>query len=183
VNAVPEKGTVLVKVPAGAGAGAAAKAAGFVPLGALGRQLPVGSTLDTTHGTVKLSSATNGSGATQDGHFSQGQFKVLQTAKNQLTTLAMAGGGGLSACSKLPPGGSPKVRARSLFSNVKGRFRTRGRNSTATVRGTQYLVKDTCAGTLTKVKVGKVVVRDLALKKTKTLKAGQSYFARALKRR
>ncbi|MEA2423001.1 MAG: hypothetical protein QOF55_2100 [Thermoleophilaceae bacterium] len=182
VNAVPEKGTVLVKVPAGAGAGAA-KAAGFVPLGALGRQLPVGSTLDTTHGTVKLSSATNSSGATQDGHFSQGQFKVLQTAKNQLTTLAMAGGGGLSACSKLPPGGSPKVRARSLFSNVKGRFRTRGRNSTATVRGTQYLVKDTCAGTLTKVKVGKVVVRDLALKKTKTLKAGQSYFARALKRR
>jgi ferric-dicitrate binding protein FerR (iron transport regulator) len=72
-----------------------------------------------------------------------------------------------------------RKRARSLFANVHGRFRTRGRNSTATVRGTTYLVKDTCSGTLTKVKKGRVVVRDLRLRRTRTVKAGHSYFARA----
>jgi ferric-dicitrate binding protein FerR (iron transport regulator) len=51
------------------------------------------------------------------------------------------------------------------------------------VRGTQYLVKDTCAGTLTKVMKGKVTVRDLTLRKNRTLKTGQSYFARAPKRK
>lgn len=38
---------------------------------------------------------------------------------------------------------------------------------------------DTCAGTLTRVKRGTVVVRDFKLRKSKKLKAGQSYFARA----
>jgi hypothetical protein len=188
VNAVPEKGTVLVKLPAGSGTG---KASGFVPLASIGRQIPVGSTLDTTHGTVRLSSATDAAGKAQDGHFSQGLFSVAQGRKNPLTTVTMSGGG-LSACSRLPHGGAPKPgtaaarkRSRSLFSNVKGRFSTRGRNSTATVRGTSYLVKDTCKGTLTKVKTGTVVVRDLALGKTKKVKAGRSYLARApkLKRR
>jgi hypothetical protein len=181
VNAVPVKGTVLVKLPAGAGA----KASGFVPLGSLGRQIPVGSTLDTTKGVVRLLAATNTSSTkTQDGQFSQGQFRVLQASKNPLTTLSMTGSG-LSSCSKLPSGGAPKAakRSRSLFSNVRGRFLTRGRNSTASVRGTQYLVKDTCAGTLTKVMKGKVTVRDLTLRKNKTLKTGQSYFARAPKRK
>jgi hypothetical protein len=178
VNAVPEKGTVLVKLPAGGG---------FVPLETAGRQLPVGSTFDTTKGTMMLSAATDAAGGTQVGHFSQGLFKVEQSAKNPLTTLSMTGAK-LGGCSKLPPGGAPKAvaarkRSRSLFSDVTGHFRTRGRNSTATVRGTSYLVKDTCQGTLTKVKRGTVTVRDFTLRKTKTVKAGRSYFARAPKRR
>jgi hypothetical protein len=187
VNVVPEKGKVFVKLP-GAGKPHSAAASGFVPLDTLGSQVPVGSTLDTTRGTVLLSSAANASGKAQDGHFSQGLFTVLQSRKNPLTTLKMSGAG-LNACSRLPRGGAPKTaagarkRSRSLFSNVKGRFRTRGRNSTATVRGTRFLVKDTCKGTLTKVQAGTVVVRDLALKRTKTVKAGHSYLARSLKRR
>ena len=95
-------------------------------------------------------------------------------------------GSGLNACSKLPPGGSAKVaaakrRRRSLFSNVKGRFRTRGRNSTATVRGTVWQMTDTCSGTRTAVTRGSVTVRDFTLRKTKVVKAGHSYFARAPK--
>jgi hypothetical protein len=173
VNAVPESGTVLVKLPG---------SSVFVSLASLGGQIPVGSTLDATHGVVRLASATNSAGATQTGLFSLGQFRVGQRRKNPLTTVSMTGGG-LNACSKLPHGGALKRRrARSLFSNVHGRFRTRGRNSTATVRGTEYLVKDTCAGTLTKVKKGRVVVRDLRLGRTRTVKAGHSYFARAPKR-
>jgi NHL repeat len=185
VNAIPEKGTVLVKLPAGAAGKAHAAATGFVPLETVGRQLPVGSTLDTKKGTVLLTAATNASGGTQDGHFSKGLFKFGQTKKNPLTTLSMTGGG-LSSCSTLPRGGSRKVAAakrkrRTLFSNVKGRFRTRGRNSTATVRGTKWTMTDTCSGTRTSVKTGSVTVRDFTLRKTRTVKAGHSYLARVPK--
>jgi hypothetical protein len=188
VNVVPVKGKVLVKLPAGA-AGAGNKASGFVPLESLGRQVPVGSTLDTRKGTVRLLSAATSAGKTQNGDFSQGLFSISQGRKNPLTTVSMTGGG-LGSCSKLPKGGSPKAEAgaaakkrrRSLFSNVKGRFRTRGRNSAATVRGTKFTVTDTCKGTLTQVKSGTVDVRDFWLRKTKKVKAGHSYLARRANR-
>lgn len=176
VNAVPKKGTVLVKVPG---------KQGFVPLESLGRHLPVGSTLDTRKGEVRLTTAGKTKGKTQFGRFSKGVFKFTQTKKSPLTTLSMTGGG-LTGCeTKRPSGGSPKVatearkRRRTLFSNVRGRFRTRGRNSTATVRGTQWTMTDTCAGTLTTVKSGSVRVRDLRKGKTRLVKAGHSYFARS----
>jgi hypothetical protein len=189
VNALPTKGTVLVKLPPSAAGKAKdawtrAAAAGFVPLETLGRQIPVGSTLDTTHGTVRLFSATNSAGGTQKGDFSNGLFSISQGRKNPLTTVSMTGGG-LKSCGKLPPGGSPKAaataaksRRRSLFSNVHGHFQTRGRNSAATVRGTSFTMTDTCAGTLTQVKSGTVSVRDFWLRKTIKVKAGHSYLAR-----
>jgi hypothetical protein len=183
VNAVPEAGTVLVKLPPGAGAKAQAAASGFVPLASLGGHLPVGSTLDTRKGTVLLTSATTPTGGTQEGHFNGGLFNIGQGRKSALTTLSMTGGG-LNACTKLPRGGSPKVvgaasRRRTLFGNVRGRFQTRGRNSAATVRGTQWTMTDTCSGTLTKVTTGSVLVRDFTLRKTIVVKKGHSYFARA----
>jgi hypothetical protein len=193
VNAVPETGTVLVKVP-GAGKRAAGKAHAaanrFVPLQSIGAQIPVGSTLDTSKGTVHLFTAKNAAHALQDGHFNGGLFVIGQGKKNPLTTLSMTGGG-FNACSKLPPGGSRKEQAaaakkkrkRRLFSNVKGRFRARGRNSTATTRGTKFTVTDTCAGTRTTVTRGSVVVRDLTLKKNRTVKRGHSYLAKPPKRR
>jgi len=46
------------------------------------------------------------------------------------------------------------------------------------VRGTIWLTRDTCDGTLTIVKRGVVAVRDQVRKKTVTVKAGQTYFAR-----
>jgi hypothetical protein len=46
------------------------------------------------------------------------------------------------------------------------------------VRGTSFTMTDTCAGTLTQVKTGTVSVRDFVLRKTRTVKAGHSYFAR-----
>lgn len=174
-NAVPVKGTVLVKVPG----------KGFVPLATLGRHIPVGSTIDTTKGIVKLTTAKNKKGGTQFGNFSKGIFKFTQTKKNPLTTLSMTGAG-LDKCSRLPSGGARKPavaarkRRRTLFSDVRGRFRTRGRNSAATVRGTSWSMTDTCQGTLTIVKRGSVVVRDYRLRKNRTLKTGQRYLARAL---
>jgi hypothetical protein len=184
VNAVPEQGKVLVKLPGKAKASGHAAAGGFVPLASVGRQLPVGSTLDTSKGIVRLTSATNAHGGRQTGHFSLGVFRFGQTKKNPLTTMSMTGGG-LNACSKLPSGGSPKPvaatrkRRRTLFSSVKGRFRTRGRNSAATVRGTSWSMTDTCTGTRTTVKTGSLEVRDFVLRKTIRVRAGHSYLARA----
>jgi hypothetical protein len=181
-TAAPEKGVVLFKAPG---------KKGFVVLTAA-TSVPVGSTLDTTHGQVGLTFATNATGGTQRGSFSEGQFQVLQTRKNPLTTLSMTGGS-LNSCKvKLPKGGAPKAAAgggalraaakkhrRTLFSSVHGHFQTRGRNSTATVRGTKWRVTDTCTGTKTTVTQGSVLVRDLTLNRTRLVAAGHSYLARA----
>jgi hypothetical protein len=59
-----------------------------------------------------------------------------------------------------------------------GRFRTHGRNSHATVRGTRWVVGDSCAGTLTRVSSGVVVVRDTVRHRKIVLHAGERYLAR-----
>jgi hypothetical protein len=171
-NVTPISGKVLIKVKGK-----------FVPL-SQAKQIPIGSTLDTTKGIVKLTSAGKKFGTTQTGNFGGGQFRLLQTRKNPLTELSM-GGGGLSSCkARVPNGGSAaRTHRRKLFGNAPGRFRTRGRNSSATVRGTKWTMTDTCSGTLTTVSRGVVVVRDFTLRKNKTVKAGGRYFARAPKLR
>jgi hypothetical protein len=63
--------------------------------------------------------------------------------------------------------------------NSSGRFRTRGRYSAATVRGTIWDTIDRCDGTLTRVRRGVVVVRDFRKRRKITLRAGKSYLARA----
>jgi hypothetical protein len=48
---------------------------------------------------------------------------------------------------------------RRLFGRAHGRFRTRGRNSTATVRGTEWVTEDTCEGTRTQDRKGSVLAK------------------------
>jgi hypothetical protein len=73
----------------------------------------------------------------------------------------------------------PKAVLGKLWGSGKGKFRTNGKYSAATVRGTIWLVEDRCEGTLTKVRRGTVRVRDFRRKKTVTVKAGHTYLARA----
>jgi hypothetical protein len=68
---------------------------------------------------------------------------------------------------------------RRLRANARGRFRSRGRHSAATVRGTVWITADRCDGTLTKVRRGRVAVRDFRRKRTILVRAGKSYLARA----
>ena len=68
-----------------------------------------------------------------------------------------------------------------LWGDGKGRFRTRGRNSTATVRGTRWLTEERCDGTLTRVARGSVTVRDLRARKRVVVRAPRSYLARAMR--
>jgi hypothetical protein len=114
--------------------------------------VPVGSTVDATSGHVKLTSAKTYSG-TQSGTFSQGAFKVTQRKSDSLTDLELVGGN-FSVCTVAARAHKPVVGAankrRRLFGRAHGRFRTRGRNSSATVRGTEWLTEDRCTGTVVK---------------------------------
>lgn len=70
-------------------------------------------------------------------------------------------------------------RVRRLWGRDRhARFRTHGRDSVATVRGTVWATVDRCDGTLTRVKQGKVLVRDLGRKRSVLVTAGRSYLAR-----
>lgn len=161
VNAATVSGVVLIKT-----------SKGFEPLGS--RQIPVKSVLDTSKGEVSLTSAANKAGATQSGRFAAGVFQVLQSGKTGLTDLKLTGS--LSGCGKASS--SAKRKVRKLRANAKGKFRTRGRYSAATVRGTKWDTIDSCKGTLTRVRSGKVSVRDLVRRKTITVRAGRSYLAK-----
>ncbi|HEY4098286.1 MAG TPA: hypothetical protein VGM33_22370, partial [Baekduia sp.] len=71
-----------------------------------------------------------------------------------------------------------KPKSRKLWGDGSGSFRTRGQYSSATVRGTRWLVQDTCAGTLTRVSKGAVSVHDDVTRRTIVLRAGKKYLAR-----
>ncbi|MEA2264738.1 MAG: hypothetical protein QOE27_321 [Solirubrobacteraceae bacterium] len=157
-----------------------------VPLAQLG-SLPVGTTVDATAGVARITSAAGGR-AVQTGDFAGGVFKVRQNAAEHGVTelglvdppaatrscTAPATTAHTSAGRRLPP----KVLA-LLHATVKGKFRTRGRFSSATVRGTRWDTIDRCDGTLTRVFSGVVVVRDLRRHRQVVLRPGQSYLVRA----
>ena len=202
VNVQVVSGQVLIKRPGSGRARQAGAAKGFVPLSGPAN-VPVGSQLDTRKGRVALTSAADTGGAkTQTSDFYQGIFQVKQSvpkkkpkkAKALVTDLVMKDQIARSQCAPLKGARSavadkkkgPKSVLGKLWGNGKGKFRTNGKYSSATVRGTIWLVQDECDGTLTKVTRGTVQVRDLKRKKTITVKAGHSYLARgqaALERR
>jgi hypothetical protein len=144
-------------------------------------QIPLGSQIDASKGVVAIQVAADNKGKTQTGNFSQGTFTMSQdkTAK-PITTMTLSNA--LSCSAKV--GAAAKAKTRKLFGDTnKGRFRTRGRHATATVRGTQWLTKDSCDKTTVTVKRGTVIVRDLVKRKNVTVKAPHSYTARAKKRK
>ena len=148
-------------------------------------QIPVGSFLDTRRGTVRLQSATNAAGKRQTGDFLSSIFQVRQSKRRSargLTDLVLKGGS-FNRCGatrgKRANASLSRRTVRRLRANAQGRFRTSGRNSSATVRGTRWETIDRCDGTLTKVQRGTVVVRDFRKKKNVVLTAGKSYLARA----
>ena len=63
----------------------------------------------------------------------------------------------------------------------KGKFRTKGRYASATVRGTWWLTADFCKYTLIRVTQGSVTAQNLNSKKYRVVKAPKSYTARPSK--
>jgi hypothetical protein len=156
-------------------------------LGRAARSVPVGSTIDATSGTVKLTSTANRSGSRrQSAAFYDGAFTVSQDKSSRpLTELTLAGGD-FSGCAAV------KRRAqnnflhredvfaaqsrsrRRLWGRGKGRFRTRGRNGTATVRGTTWLTEDLCEGTQTTAREGEIDANANGVDLERQLEPGQS---------
>ena len=174
-NAEPTRGRILVKQPG---------SDNFVELQDA-RSIPIGSEIDATKGAIQLETAANTSGASQKGEFYDGTFMLTQTAGSRpITELRMTER--IDKCSgtgKDEPGVRAAARSRRLWGNARGRFRTRGRHASASVRGTRWQVQDTCNTTTVSVRQGVVMVRDFAKRKNIRLKAPKRYTARKARRR
>ena len=188
-------GEVFIKFPAGQGPRAVVPPPGFVPLKGAAN-VPIGSQLDTANGRVALTSAADtGAKKTQTADFYDGLFQVKQSTpkmkpkkpKALITDLVLKGEPPRSQCALQKGARSaavskkkgPKAVLGQLWGSGKGKFRTSGKYSSATVRGTIWLVQDRCEGTLTKVSRGTVQVADFQRHTTVSVKAGHSYLARA----
>jgi streptogramin lyase len=173
---VEPEGTVLVKAPGG----------GWEKMDPVG-QMPVGTTIDTRRGAVNVTTA-GCRGNTQTGRFGGGVFTLRQPRSGCGRVDLYLRGGTFSGCPR--PGArarggsvasaSKSKRVRKLWGHDKGgSFRTHGRHSQATVRGTRWLTVDRCDGTFTRVTHGAVAVRDFTRHRTVLVRAGNSYLARS----
>jgi hypothetical protein len=169
VVVAPGKGELLVRRPG---------RSSFVAL-EYGSELPLGTEVNAVNGSIALTSALPG-GDVQTARFGGGRF-VIRQGRGGYVDLHLRG----RACrpeangSHVLASASRSRSERRLWGKDKGgRYRTHGKNSHATVRGTRWVVIDTCAGTLTRVSRGAVVVRDQVRKKRVLVEAGEHYLAR-----
>jgi CSLREA domain-containing protein len=168
VAATPARGTVRIKKPGGR-----------FRIMREGDLLPNGTIVDTLKGRITLIAPANRSGRETKADFYKGIFKIKQSkGRRPTTTLTL---NEKLACPKPGKASSAQKRKkkRRLWGDGRGRFRTKGKHSAATVVGTKWLVEDRCKSTLTRVARGKVSVRDFVKKKTVTVRKGKRYIARA----
>jgi 6-phosphogluconolactonase (cycloisomerase 2 family) len=140
------------------------------------RELPMGSTIDARRGRVELTTVRDRRNRLQEGRFSAGLFRVRQRARDRFVTELILS----ERLRRCPPQGdasASRTSKRRLWGNGNGRFRSRGRYSSAAVRGTRWLVQDTCDGTLTVVRTGVVTVRDFVRDRRIELTRGERYLA------
>ncbi len=167
VDAAPVSGTVLIELPG---------KRRFVRLTA-GERIPLGSTVDATHGVVGVTAADH-KGQTITGRFYAGAFQVTQTRTPaaELTDLTLAGPK-VTGCKPFSAVDARHHPHRSLWGSAKGNFQTVGHYASAAVRGTKWFTEDECAGTLIHVAEGFVTVDDLAHHRTFNLKAPHNFLA------
>lgn len=129
-------------------------------------RVPVRTVIDARDGVVRMTSSANHLGALQTGRFSGGPFVVTQRASGRAFTVLTLRSRGLAreCTSEAQPaaGGARAARSRRhrLFGRSRGHYRTRGRHSSATTRGTTWATEETCAGTATSVGQGKIDIHD-----------------------
>lgn len=148
-----------------------------------GGTIPYGLNVDVTNGTLDMS--------TEAGHLTvfgggglTSKFQLVRASAKKLPLVELRLiGGNFSACGSRTLAGQETKRKpiRRLWGKGKGRFRTKGRFSSASVIGTTWLTEDRCDGTLTFVRQGVVSVYDQVKKKTITVRVGRSYLAKPKK--
>jgi hypothetical protein len=145
----------------------------FTDLGAID-DVPLGATVDVKQGRIELASVPSRTAAVEKIQLYSGMFRIGQPAAITEFTLNEP----LASCKKKARASETKPKSRKLWGDGKGKFRTRGQYSAATIRGTRFLVQDSCSGTLTQVKEGSVLVRDNVKRKNIVLRKGKRYTAR-----
>lgn len=176
-DAQPVSGTVSVKLPG---------SSTFVPLSDA-ENIPLGSTLNTTNGTVQLTFALP-TGSTQTGEFYDGEFTMDQ-ASNGRVTLTLVGGS-FKGC-PAPKRTKTKTRGpvarsaqakktkttvvRKLWGNAHGSYTTSARTASASVLGTIWLTEDLCEGSYFKVTQDTISVTAFATPRVhRVIKQGHS---------
>ncbi len=147
--------------------------------------LPVGTVVDARAGAVVLTTALAG-GDVQRATFGGGRFAVRQSTEHHGRTDLHLRGRGFAACRKSHPARTIASVARKKPRPVRrlwgkdrgGRFRTHGRDSVTTVRGTSWTVADRCGGTVTRVTEGAVDVRVRRTGRVVRVAAGERFLAR-----
>jgi hypothetical protein len=147
--------------------------------------LPVGTVVDARNGAVVLTTAL-ADGEVQRATFGGGRFAVRQPASGDGLTGIHLRGGRFAAC-RTPrsvrtlasaAGKRPRSVRRVWGKDRGGRFRTYGRDSVTTVRGTEWSVADRCKGTVTRVTEGAVDVKVRRTGRVVRLEAGERFLAR-----
>jgi hypothetical protein len=198
VNVQLVSGHIWIKPPPGKSLGPAgdsaalSKGQGFVPLTET-REIPTGSEIDALHGSLRVVTATGKVGKTQNATLAGGIFTLRQTRTGitkgltnlNLVESAFQGAPTYATCQpRYKVAGEATIAALSsktlqlLKVSAHGKFRTTGRFSSATVRGTIWSVSDRCDGTLTRAIRDTVLVDDFVRHTTILLHAGQSYLAK-----
>ena len=144
--------------------------------------IPFNSTVDVTNGRLKMTGSTGT--VTVFGAGVSSVFKLLRgTDKKKPIVEMRLVKGDFSVCPKRKKASAAENTAatttvRQLWGQGKGQFRTRGRYAAATVRGTYWLTRDRCDGTLVKVNQGVVQVNDLPKRTQVSVPAPKSYLAK-----
>jgi hypothetical protein len=149
-------------------------------------QFKVGTECDASKGAIRITSAagrtvrSRSATPTQSAIFFAGTFTLTQTKGTAPVTELTLTGGNFNGCPKVKGRYATKPKPiRRLWGRGKGRFRTKGKYSSATVRGTYWEVQDRCDGTLTTVREGQVEVLDYFTKKKVVVQQGKSYLVKA----
>ena len=164
----PASGTVLVKV----------KGSNRFEELDVTKGIPLGSEVDVRKGRVTLTAIGKRGASTDKAEFYDGMFIVTQSGG--ITDLKLSEK--LDCSTRAKRAAQKKPKKRKLWGKGTGKFRTTGSYSAATVRGTTWLVEDTCTTTLTRVTQGVVAVRDNVKRKTILVKKGKRYTARQKRR-
>jgi hypothetical protein len=139
-------------------------------------QVPVGTTVDVSHGFVDLTTQRGPNEGLQTVTLWDGGFVFRQRLKNRITVMRLTSG--LASASGAGQAQAAGKRGKRLWGRGRCRCRHRGRNSSGTARGTWWLTAERKRGTFTKVKKGTVVVRDFTRNRKVKVTAGEGYLAR-----
>lgn len=166
----------------------------FVPL-EKDAVVPLGTIVDATKGTAVVTWARP-DGSTYSARFWAGVFEIKQTTGSNpigevklrddlvgkaASARASTAAGISSAAAQFEAWIAKKKkkgkRKNKVWGDGKGKFRSSGSNSSASVRGTRWLVENFQNATRTYVRSGIVDVRDFKRRKTIRLRKGKSYIA------